>query len=141
MILEQIPDSHRDLVDGPYTVALTTVMPDGQPQTTPVWCNRDGDHVLINTMKGFRKAKNMRANPKVTLMVYQVSNPLCNIEIRGTVVEMTEDDAETHLDELTQLYLKDPEATFFGDCVPAEKRGSLVPVRVTIAPTRVRVEG
>jgi hypothetical protein len=46
-----IPYSHRDLIDGPYVTALATVGPDGQPQVTPVWCNRCGNCVLINTMK------------------------------------------------------------------------------------------
>jgi hypothetical protein len=44
------PESHRDLLEGPANVVLTTVMPDGQPQTTPIWCNLDGDFVLINTI-------------------------------------------------------------------------------------------
>ena len=50
-----IPQSHRDLLDGAYCATLTTVMPDGRPQITPVWCNRDGEYVLLNTMRGFRK--------------------------------------------------------------------------------------
>jgi Pyridoxamine 5'-phosphate oxidase len=53
-----IPESHQDLLDGGSCVALTTVMPDGQPQITPVWCNREGDYVLLNTMRGFRKETN-----------------------------------------------------------------------------------
>lgn len=137
----KIPDSHKDLIEGAYNVALTTVMPDGHPQTTPVWCNREGEHVLINTMKGFRKEKNMRANPKVTLLVYDLANPLGHIEIRGTVVQMTEEGALEHLDELTQLYLGRSEAKFFGDCVPVELQATYDPVRVKIAPTRIRVEG
>jgi PPOX class probable F420-dependent enzyme len=141
MTTTKFPESHRDLIDGPYTVVLTTVMPDGQPQSTPVWCNRDGDYVLINTMRGFRKAKNMRANPKVTLLVFSAENPRHNIEIRGTVVEMTEDGAVEHLDQLTQLYLNDPHAKFFGDCIAPELRATHTPVRVKITPTRVRVEG
>ena len=111
--MKSIPESHRYLIDGPYLVALSTVMPDGQPQITPIWCNRDGDFVLINTMKGFRKEKNMRLNPKVTLLVYNPANPLYNIEIRGMVVEMTEEKALEHLDQLTQLYLNKPDAKFF----------------------------
>ena len=79
-----------DLIDGPYWAALTTVMPDGQPQTTPVWCNREGNYVLTNTMRGFRKEKNMRANPHVTLLVYDPRNPQRNIEVRGLVVAMSE---------------------------------------------------
>ncbi len=136
-----IPESHLDLIDGPYIAALTTVMPDGYPHTTPVWCNRDGNAVLINTMQGFRKERNMRENPQVTLLAYDLKNPFRNIEIRGTVVEMTENGAVEHLDRLTQLYLGNPNARFFGDCVPVELQTSQHPVKVCILPTHVRVEG
>src|SRR5574341_744245 len=89
----EIPESFRDLINGPRVAALTTVMPDGQPQTTAVWCNFDGTHVLVNTMRGFRKEKNMRLNPKVTLLCYDPRRPLRSLEVRGTVVEMTEEGA------------------------------------------------
>ena len=138
--MKRIPESHLDLIDGPYTVALSTVLPDGQPQTTPVWCNRNGDYIFINVMTGFRKEKNMRLNPKVSLLIYDPDNPLHNIEIRGRVIEMTEDGAVEHLDELAQLYLGKPDARFFGDSVPAELQSRYTPVRVKIAPTHIRVE-
>jgi general stress protein 26 len=137
----QIPDSHVDLIDDAYCVAFTTVMPDGQPQTTPVWCNREGDHVLINTMRGFRKAKNIKINPKVNIMAFDPKDPFRNLEFRGTVVEMTEEGAMEHLDELTSLYLEKPNAKFFGDSVPVELLSTHIPVRVKIVPARVRVEG
>jgi len=137
---ELIPASHVDLIDGSYTVALTTVMPDGEPQTTPVWCSRKGDYIFINVMRGFRKERNMRLNPKVSILAYDPKDPLRNIEIRGCVVEMSEDGAVEHNDELTQLYLKKPGARFFGDSVPIELRERYAPVRVKIAPTHVRVE-
>jgi PPOX class probable F420-dependent enzyme len=138
--IARIPESHKYLIDGPYWAALTTLMPDGQPQTTPVWCNREGDYVLTNTMIGFRKEKNMRANPRVTLLVYDPQDPLRNIEVRGLVVEMTEAGAVEHDDRLAQLYLGKPTARFFGDAVPAEFAATYTPVKVIIAPTHVRVE-
>jgi PPOX class probable F420-dependent enzyme len=141
MNLVPLPESHQDLLDGGYCVALTTVMPDGQPQTTPVWCNREGDYVLINTMRGFRKEKNMRCNPKVTLLAYNPKQPLRHLEIRGTVVEMTEEGALEHLDQLTKLYLHRSDARFFGDSVPARLQATYFPVKVKIAPTHIRVEG
>ena len=114
MNLVPLPESHRDLLDSGACVALTTVMPDGQPQTTPVWCNCEGDYVLINTMRGFRKEKNMRANPKVTLLAYNPKQPLRHLEMRGTVVDMTEEGALEHLDQLTKLYLHRSDARFSG---------------------------
>jgi len=136
---EQIPESHRDLLAGPVNVVLTTIMPDGQPQTTPIWCKLEGDFVLINTMKQFRKAKNMRLNPKVTLLAYELNKPLRNIEVRGRVVEMSEEGAEEHLNALNMLYGAGP--NFFGDSVDAELRQQFTPVKVKIRPVRVRVEG
>jgi len=138
--MKHIPDTHLDLIDGPYTVALSTMMPDGQPQTTPVWCNRKGNYIFINVMKGFRKEKNMRLNPKVSLLAYDPKNPLRNVEIRGCVVEMTIDGAVEHNDELARLYLADPDAKFFGDAIPAELQTHYTPVRVKIMPTHIRVE-
>jgi PPOX class probable F420-dependent enzyme len=139
--MKQIPASHLALIDGPFTVVLSTVMPDGQPQTTSVWCSRHGDFIFINVMKGFRKEKNMRANLRVSLLIYDPQNPLHNIEIRGRVVEMTEEGAIEHNDELARLYLGKPDAKFFGDAVPAEVQSRYTPVRVTIEPTHIRVEG
>ena len=140
-MIKRIPESHADLIDGPYVVALSTVMPGGQPQTTPVWCNRRDGFVLINVMKGFRKEKNMRANPCVSLLAYDPRNPLHHIEIRGRVIEMSEAGALEHDDQLARLYLGKPDAKFFGDAVPAELASRYTPVRVTIAPVHVRVEG
>lgn len=135
-----IPDTHIDLIDGAYTAALSTLMPDGQPQTTPVWCNRTGSFLFINVMKGFRKERNMRLNPNVSLLVYDPKNPLRNIEIRGRVVEMTEEGAVEHNDELARLYLGKPDAKFFGNAVPAELQTRFRPVRIKIMPTHIRVE-
>lgn len=136
-----IPASHIDLLGAPFFIALTTLMPDGRPQTTPVWCDWDGECVRINTMRDFRKAKNLRADARVTLLAYDPRAPLRNLEIRGVVEEMTEDGALEHLDALTQAYLKNPDARFFGDCVPADQQAVHRPVKVRIRPVRVRAEG
>lgn len=130
-----IPESHRDLLNGPRVAALTTIMPDGQPQTTVVWCNFDGTHILVNTMRGFRKEKNMRANSKVTVLAYDPRQPLRYIEVRGRVVEMTEAGALEHLNALSELYTgKSP---YFGECVPAEFKERETPVLCKILPTHV----
>lgn len=137
----EIPASHLDLLGAPYTIALTTLMPDGQPQTTPVWCDWDGECVRINTMRDFRKAKNMRADPRVTLLAYDPRKPLRNLEIRGVVEEMSEEGALEHLDKLTQDYMEKPDAHFFGDSVPVEQQAIHAPVKVRIRPVHVRAEG
>jgi Pyridoxamine 5'-phosphate oxidase len=51
-------------------------MPDGYPQTSVVWCDFDGEHVRVNTMRGFAKERNMRRDPRVTLLCYDPREPL-----------------------------------------------------------------
>lgn len=133
--MKKIPDSHLDLVNAPRVAALTTLMPDGGLQTTAVWCNFDGQHVLINTMRGFRKEKNMRGNPRVTLLCYDPHEPLRYLEVRGVVEEMTEEGALTHLDRLALLYTG--LSPYFGNCVPAKFQATEIPVLCRIRPARV----
>jgi PPOX class probable F420-dependent enzyme len=130
-----IPPEFLDLVDCPPVAALSTVMPDGSPQTSVVWCDFDGTCVRVNTMKGFRKEKNMRANPRVTLLCFDPAEPLRSLEIRGTVIEMREDGAEEHLDGLSMRYVG--AAPYFGRCIEAKFRDTETPVLCRIMPTRV----
>jgi PPOX class probable F420-dependent enzyme len=122
-------------VDCPPVAALTTVMPDGAPQTSVVWCDFDGTHVRVNTMRGFRKEKNMRANPRVTLLCFDPAEPLRSLEVRGTVVSMTEEGAMDHLDGLSRRYVG--AAPYFGKCIDAKFRETETPVLCLIRPTRV----
>lgn len=132
-----IPSAFVDLVECPTVAALTTIMPDGSPQTSVVWCDFDGTFVRVNTMRGFRKEKNMRANPRVTLLCFDPARPLRSLEIRGVVQEMTEEGALEHLDGLSLKYTG--LAPYFGRCIPEEFRATETPVLCRIRPTRVVV--
>ena len=131
-----VPASHLDLADCPRVAALTTVMPDGSPQTSVVWCDFDGEHVRVNTMAGFAKERNMRRDPRVTLLCYDPAEPLRSLEIRGLVVSMTEAGAIEHLDALASKYAG-RSIHYFGDAIPAEFARSETPILVLIRPTRV----
>ena len=100
----QIPDTHRDLLEKPLPVSLATLNPNGQPQLSVVWCNLDGEHILINTARGRLKEKNMAARPIVAILAYDQNDPYRYVEIRGKVVEMTESGAVDHIDQLANLY-------------------------------------
>ena len=136
MLAATIPASHRDLVDCPPVAALTTVTPDGYPQTSVVWCDYDGTFLRVNTMRGFAKERNMRRDPKVTLLCYDPCNPLRYLEVRGTVVEMTEDGALEHLDSLASRYAG-RDIRYFGDAIPATFAETETPILCRVLPTHV----
>jgi len=131
-----IPDTHLDLVECPPVAVLATVMPDGHPQSSVVWCDFDGVCIRVNTMRGFRKERNMRRNPRVTLLCYDPRRTLRYLEIRGQVIEMTEKGAPDHLDALSSKYAGRP-VRYFGDMIPALYAEFEVPVLCRILPTAV----
>ena len=44
---QAIPDKYRDLFTKRAFASLATLMPDGRPQVTPVWCDIEGDLVIV----------------------------------------------------------------------------------------------
>ncbi len=100
-----IPEQFHDLFSKPTFASLATLMPDGRPQVTPVWCDYDGRYVLINSAKGRQKDRNMRRDPRVSLAVMDPNNPYRFLEIRGRVAEVTEQGADAHIDRMAKKYL------------------------------------
>lgn len=100
-----IPKEFSEILKKKTFVHLTTLMPDGSPQSSPVWCEYDGTHILINTAKGRVKDRNMRADPRVALSATDPDNPYRALMIRGKVAEITEEGAEALIDRLAKKYL------------------------------------
>lgn len=105
MANEVIPQKYLDLFQKPCFANLATLMPDGQPQVTPVWCDYDGTYVVVNTAKGRQKDRNMRRDKRVSLSIMDPKNPYRYLEVRGTVAEITEDGAAAHIDKMAKKYL------------------------------------
>ncbi len=144
-----IPEDVLALLRAPSTCYLATTMPDGSPQLTQVWVDTDGEHVVINTVAGFQKLRNVARDPRVAVAVSDPANPSAYVQIRGEVVETTTDGAREHIvptrtavtplrvapepagvgPELSQKYLGRPYPGFGGN--------SMERVIVRIAPRRI----
>ena len=130
-----IPDSHRDLLSDSIHGVLSTIMPDGQPQSSVVWTDYDGTYVLINMTLERQKGRNMCSNPKVALLVIDPKDISRWIEIRGNVVEISRVGAEVRADKLTQLYTG--KQRFYGDIYPVEQKQKETRVIVKIEPLKI----
>jgi PPOX class probable F420-dependent enzyme len=104
-VTQVIPDNFRDLFAKKVFAHLATLMPDGRPQVTPVWCDLAGDLVQINTAVGRQKDRNLVRDGRVALSLLDPDNPYRYLEVRGRVVERTEAGADAHIDRLSQKYL------------------------------------
>jgi PPOX class probable F420-dependent enzyme len=101
----QLPDTYKDLFEKQAFANLATLMPDGSPQVTPVWCDFDGKNVIVNSAKGRQKDKNLRRDARVALAISDPQNPYRYLEVRGKVVDITENGADAHIDKMAKKYL------------------------------------
>ena len=126
----RLTDSAKNILSKQTFGHLTTLMPDGSPQVTPVWTDFEGNEVVINTAEGRAKPRNMRNDSRVALSATDPDNPYEAVIIRGQVREMTHDGADEHIDAMAKKYLGKDEYPFRQ---PGEQR-----VKVYIQPEVVK---
>lgn len=115
-----IPDKYLDLLSQKKAFAnLATIMKDGSPQVTPIWFDYMNGKIRLNTARGRTKERNMRAGAKVALSIMDPENPYRYIQIRGSVVSVSENGADAHIDSLAKKYLGQDKYPFRG---PGEVR-------------------
>jgi len=102
---QPIPEKFRDLLEKKALAHLATLMPDGSPQSTPVWVDAKDGFVRVNSAKGRLKDRNMRRDSRVALSIHDPDNPYRYLEIRGKVIDITEEGADAHIDSLAKKYM------------------------------------
>lgn len=104
--MNAIPPEFQDLLkdETKAYLFLATLMPDGSPQVTPVWFNADETHILVNTAKGRVKDRNMRARPRVAMVIQDPATPYRYLQIRGRVDAITEEGGDEHINALSLKY-------------------------------------
>ena len=103
-----LSDEIKALLDRPNFVHLATVLPDGAPQSAPVWAAREGDRILIATGEGSLKARNTRRDPRVALSVVDMDDPYAEAQLRGRVVERRPDGNLAGMDPISHKYTGKP---------------------------------
>ena len=98
----------KQLLDGPNFAHLATLMPDGSPQSVPVWVGREGDRVIVCTGETSLKARNTRRDPRISLSIIDFENPYSEAQIRGRVVERREDPELRIMDPISHKYIAKP---------------------------------
>ena len=103
-----LSDEIKALLDRPNFAHLSTLMPDGSPQSAPVWVAREGDCILIGTGEGSLKAKNTRRDSRVSLSIVDMDDPYAEAQLRGRVVERRPDSHLNGMDAISRKYTGQP---------------------------------
>ena len=130
---EELPKDLLELLERPSICFLATLMPGGAPQLTQTWVDTDGTYILINTVQGHQKVRNIARDPRVAVTVSDREQPRRYFQVRGRVVDMTTDGAAEHIDKLSMRYTGGPYAWYGGR--------DQVRVLLTIRPDRITRNG
>jgi len=98
---------------------VATLSKDGSPQITPTWIDIDDGIILINTVEGRVKHKNIARDPRVAISIVDQNNPYNMVTVGGKVIEQTNTGADEHIDRLAKKYLGADKYPFRS---PSEKR-------------------
>jgi PPOX class probable F420-dependent enzyme len=132
-----IPADHLDLLTRPICGVLTTMGTDGQPQSSLVWVDFDGECARVNTTLERQKGRNLLADSRVSLLVVDPDNTSRFIQIRGEA-DLATDGAIEHLDALTRMYTRHPR--YYGFIYPAEQRAMETRVICRIHARRISLD-
>lgn len=129
-----VPEKFRDLLSGKKAFAsLGTIMPNGEPQVTPVWFDYDGKNFFFNSARGRQKDLNVRRDPRVSMTIIDPDNPYRYLEVRGRVTDITQEGADAHINKMAKKYLDK-------DVYPFRRAGE-VRVLYTIRPEKMHGMG
>ena len=123
----------RALMARPVLATLATVSPDGSPQVSPLWVDVEGDNVVFNTARGRAKARNLERDPRVAVTVIDPDDAYNVVVFRGTVLEITTEGADEHIDFLAKKYLG-------ADSYPF-RREEETRIRVVVRTDRITMQG
>ena len=99
-------ETWRDLLENKKTFAhVATLMPDGTPQSTPVWIDYRNGKVLVNSARGRVKVQNLKPGSAVAISITDPDNPYRYVQIRGKVARVTEEGASEHIDKMAKKYM------------------------------------
>jgi PPOX class probable F420-dependent enzyme len=104
----KLTDDLLTLLTGPSSCYLATSMSDGSPQLTQTWVDTDGEHVLINSVLGHLKVRNVERDPRVAVAISDPDKPSRYVQVRGRVTDITTEGAVEHIEKLAQRYLGGP---------------------------------
>ena len=128
-----IPDELLALLRRPSPCYIATTMPDGSPQLTQTWVDTDSEHIIINSVQGYVKLKNIERDPRVAVAVSDPDDPSRYFQVRGRVINVTTEGAVEHINALAQKYLGTPYPWYGGR--------DQVRVIIVIAPEKISSTG
>lgn len=100
-----IPEQYQDLLTKQSFAHIATVGPDGEPQSSPVWIDWDGQHILFSQTKSRQKLHNLQREPRIAMSMIDPGNPYRYLEVRGVVDGVEDDPNNAFINKMAKKYM------------------------------------
>jgi PPOX class probable F420-dependent enzyme len=86
-----IPPELERLLASNAVAFVSTIGPRGEPQTTPLWFLWEDGVLRFSLVEGRQKLRNLRRDPRISVVVVDPADPTWYVEVRGHVDGLTHD--------------------------------------------------
>ena len=100
-----IPTRYKDILDKKSFGHVATIGPKGEPQSSPVWLEFDGQYVKFSNLKSRQKYKNLKREPRVAISIIDPDDPYRYIEIRGIAEKIEDDEGNAFINAMAKKYI------------------------------------
>lgn len=100
-----IPTRYKDILDKKSFGHVATIGPKGEPQSSPVWLEFDGQYVKFSNLKSRQKYKNLKREPRVSISIIDPDDPYRYIEIRGIAERIEDDEGNAFINAMAKKYI------------------------------------
>lgn len=100
-----VPDVHEKILTKRSFGHVATIGPDGEPQSSPVWIDYDGERIRFSQTTNRQKLRNLRADSRIAVSVTDPDDPYHYLEIRGVVDAVEPDEGYSFVNEMASKYL------------------------------------
>ena len=100
----------REFLAAPRFATIGTVGPDGAPHQAIVWYLLDGDDLIINSRRERRWPRNLAADPRISIAIYEIEEPEHWFGLKGRAEPLHEGaDAVADIMAMARHHEKDPQ--------------------------------
>ena len=106
----ELNENQKRFLASPFAAVATTIRADGSPHSTVVWVEERDGLVEFNTADGRAKPRNLRRDPRASVVVVDPQDMYRWLAVSGPV-ELTEEGAAEQIDRLSLKYRGEPTYT------------------------------
>ena len=104
----ELSENTKKFVQEVFPAIVATSRPNGSIHANPVWFEYEDGYFWLNAPRGSKWLENLKREGEATLALVDPGNMFRWAEVRGKLVNATEEGGQEHIDKLSMRYFGRP---------------------------------